>query len=91
MSMAIAMYIAFLLLTAWIPAEWKRRGVGYGLLADIAVHVILQTLFGGDAQGRVGMLLAGVLINVTMHAYRRYYGYEKLTLNGWQRYAGRLT
>lgn len=91
MSMAIAMYIAFMLLSLWLPAEWKRRAVGYGLLTDILTHVLLQTLFGGDAQGRVGMLLAGVLINITMHAYRRMYGYEKLTTRGWQRYAGRLT
>ncbi len=87
MGTALAMYIAFLLLTSWLPARWKRRAVGYGLLADISVHVVLQSMFGGDANGRAGLLLAGVLINLTMHAYRRLHGFEKLTARGWRRYA----
>lgn len=76
MSTAITMYIAVLLLTSWLPAHWKRRIVGVGLIADISVHVILQTMFGGDANGRAGLLLAGVLVNITMHAYRNWAGYE---------------
>ncbi len=76
MSTAITMYIAVLLLTSWLPAHWKRRIVGAGLLADIGVHIILQSMFGGDANGRAGLLLAGVLINATMHAYRGFAGYE---------------
>lgn len=88
MSIAIAMYIAFLLLTTWLSPVVKRRVVGYGLLADILVHIILQTMFGGDANGRVGLLLAGVLINVTMHSYRWLYGFERLSTSGWKRYAG---
>lgn len=89
MSMAIAMYIAFLFLATWLPAEWKRRAVGYGLLTDISVHVVLQGLFGGDAAGRVGLLLAGVMINATLHLYRRVAGWEKLTFDGWVRYDGK--
>ena len=78
MSTAITMYIAVLLLTSWLPAHWKRRIVGMGLISDISVHVILQSMFGGDANGRAGLLLAGVLINVTMHAYRGFAGYETI-------------
>lgn len=89
MGIAISMYIAFLFLATWIPACWKRRVVAYGLLADITVHVVLQGMFGGDAAGRAGLLLAGVLINATMHLYRRVAGYEKLTFDGWVRYTGR--
>lgn len=89
MGTALAMYIAFLLLTSWLPARVKRRLVGYGLLADIAVHAILQGMFGGDANGRAGLLLAGVLINITMHGYRYWNGHEKLTIKGWKRYAPR--
>ena len=91
MSTAITMYIAVLFLVSWVPAHWKRRIVGYGFLSDITVHFVLQTLFGGDANGRAGLLLAGVLINLTMHGYRRFFGYEKLTGSGWVRYAGQLT
>lgn len=86
MGVALAMYIAFLLLCRWVPSHWKRRCVGYGLVTDISVHVVLQMMFGGDADGRVGLLLAGVLINITMHGYRSLFGYEKLTMDGWQRY-----
>lgn len=88
--MAIAMFIAFLLLSRWVPAHWKRRCVAYGLLTDISVHVILQTMFGGDAGGRAGLLMAGVLINLSMHGYRWLFGYEKLTMDGWQRFPGKL-
>ena len=40
MGMAITMFIAFIFLMTWVPAHWKRRVVGYGLLADISVHVV---------------------------------------------------
>ena len=88
MGTAITMFIAFLLLTTWLPPHWKRRAVGYGLASDIAVHFVLQSMFGGDANGRAGLLLAGVLINFSMHAYRRFYGYELLSTKGWVRYPG---
>ena len=91
MSIAIAMYIAFLFLATWVPAHWKRRAVGYGLMTDISVHVALQTMFGGDAAGRVGLLLAGVMINATLHIYRRIAGWEKLSFDGWVRYDGKGT
>ena len=88
MGTALAMFLAFLLLCRWVPPHWRRRCVGYGLITDISVHVVLQGLFGGDANGRAGVLLAGVLINIVMHAYRKLKGYEKLTMDGWQRYNG---
>lgn len=91
MGTALAMYIAFLFMATWLPAHWKRRAVGYGLAADITVHIVLQSMFGGDANGRAGLLLAGVLINATMHGYRFLCGYETLSLKGWVRIAGRLT
>lgn len=92
MGTAITMYIAFIFLTTWIKPHWKRRAVGMGLVTDITVHVILQWMFGGDANGRAGLLLAGVMINATMHLYRRFYGYEKLDSQGrWTRYMGQRT
>lgn len=89
MGMAITMFIAFIFLMTWVPAHWKRRVVGYGLMADISVHCVLQTMFGGDAAGRAGLLLAGVMINMTMHLYRRTAGYEKISFDGWIRYDGK--
>lgn len=91
MSNGVAMWIAFVFLVSWVPMRWKRRIVGYGFIADVTVHVVLQTMFGGDAGGRVAMLFAGILINLTMHAFRALLGYEKLTHKGWVRFAGRLT
>lgn len=84
MGTAFAMYIAFILLVTWLPSTWKLRAVGYGLATDITVHVVLQTMFGGDANGRAGLLLAGVLINLTMHTYRYVYGYERLERQGYK-------
>ena len=91
MGNGIAMWIAFCFLVSWIPMQWKLRIVGYGFVTDVTVHVVLQTLFGGDAGGRVAMLFAGILINLTMHAFRWGFGYEKLTVKGWVRFAGRWT
>lgn len=91
MGNGIAMWIAVMFLASWIPAQWKRRLVGMGFFTDITVHIVLQTLFGGDAGGRVAMLFGGILINVTMHIYKRLLGYEKLSASGWTRYAGALT
>lgn len=80
------MAFSFLILWAWVPAQWRRRIVGYGFFADISVHVILQSLFGGDGEGRIGMLFGGVLINMFLHGYRRFRGYELLSTSGWVRY-----
>lgn len=87
----LVMWISFMFLMSWVPAQWKRRIVGYGFISDISVHVVLQTLFGGDAAGRVSMLFAGVLINASMHLYRRMAGYEKLTMDGWQQFTSKGT
>jgi hypothetical protein len=89
----LVMFISLLFLASWIPAEWKRRAVGFGLGTDIAIHVVLQSLFGGDGDGRIAMLFAGVLMNASMHAYRALFGYETLVWSRmvWVRYPGRLT
>lgn len=84
----LVMFVSLLFLASWIPAHWKRRAVGAGLLSDIAIHIILQSLFGADADGRIAMLFAGVLFNGSMHLYRKLYGFEKLTAGGWVRYPG---
>lgn len=89
MGNGLAMWIAFIMLVSWVPMHWKCRIVGYGLLADITVHVILQSMFGGDAGGRVAMLFAGLLINGTMHGFRWAFGFDKLTTRGWRHYKGR--
>ncbi|HRP74558.1 MAG TPA: hypothetical protein PKZ27_03125 [Rhodocyclaceae bacterium] len=92
MGTALAMYLSFLFLSSWLSPTIKRRAVGLGLVTDITVHVVLQTMFGGDANGRAGLLLAGIMINLTMHAYRWWYGYETLGWRGWTLHApARLT
>lgn len=88
MFMGISMWIAVMFLASWLSPATKRKLVGLGLLTDIAVHALLQSLFAGTGEERVGMLLAGILINLTMHTYKKLYGWE--TLSG-KRYAGRLT
>lgn len=87
----LVMYISLLFLASWIDAKWKRRLVGFGLLTDVSIHVCLQYLFGGDGDGRIAMLFAGVLMNATMHLYKRLYGYERIEKGQWVRYPGALT
>ncbi len=91
MGNGIAMWITVLFLASWLPMKWKLRLVGAGFYTDIAVHIILQSFFGGDAGGRAGMLFGGILINLSMHAFRWAFGYETLGLKGWSRFAGRFT
>ena len=88
MFMGIAMWISICFIATWLSPQTRRRIVGFGLLADIATHAILQTLFSGTGEERVGMLFGGILVNLTMHTYRWLQGYEKLGWNGWVRYAG---
>lgn len=88
MFMGISMFIAVMFLASWLSPKTKRKLVGMGLFTDIAVHTLLQSLFAGTGEERVGMLIAGILINLTMHTYKKLYGWE--TLSG-KRYAGRLT
>ncbi|MBT9153351.1 MAG: hypothetical protein DDT39_00008 [Firmicutes bacterium] len=89
----LVMFISLLFLASWIPAHWKRRAVGFGLWTDVGIHVLLQTLFGGDADGRIAMLFAGVLMNMAMHTYRYFLGYETMLWSKmiWVRHPGRLT
>lgn len=89
LTIAFAMWVAMLFFSSWLKPATKRRIVGMGLMADITVHTVLQLMFGGDAAGRAGLLLAGVMINVTMHMYRKYAGWEKLGMDGWTRFDGR--
>lgn len=91
MTMALAMWLTTMFFSSWLSPQTRRRLVGAGLFADITVHLILQGMFGGDAEGRAGLLLGGILINITMHTYRWLKGYEKLTAQGWVRYPGVLT
>ena len=88
LTIALAMWISVLFFSSWLSPATKRRIVGMGLFADITVHAVLQGMFGGDADGRAGLLLAGVMINMTMHAYRKYAGWEKLGMDGWTRFDG---
>lgn len=88
---AFAMYMSVVFLATWLSSEWRRRICGAGFITDITVHIVLQSFFGGDAQGRASMLFAGLGINATMHAYRKLFGYEKLTTSGWVRYPGVFT
>lgn len=84
LGMGIGFYVAFIFLTTWVSPTIKRRAVGYGFIADIAMHITLQAMFGDDASGRGGMVLAGVLINLTMHTYRYFHGYETWSRStGW--------
>lgn len=88
LTIAFAMWVAMLFFSSWLSPSTKRRVVGMGLIADITVHAVLQGMFGGDADGRAGLLLAGVMINITMHVYRKYAGWEKLGFDGWTRFDG---
>lgn len=88
MFMGISMFIAVMFLASWLSPKTKRKLVGMGLVTDITVHALLQSMFAGTGEERVGMLIAGIFINISMHTYKKLYGYETL---GGVRYAGSRT
>ena len=83
MFIGFSMWVTLMFLSSWVPASIKRKAVGLGLLTDIAIHVALQFMFGGTGEERIGVLLGGIFFNMTMHLYRKLFGYEVLTWEGW--------
>jgi hypothetical protein len=90
-SAAIGMFLALSLLLTHLSAQTKRRLVGYALFVDIGAFALCLTLFGGTGNERLGAIGAAIGITASLHLYKWLFGYERLTKDGWVRYAGVLT
>jgi hypothetical protein len=84
----LAVWVALSIMFSWLGPKWRKRVVGMGLLTDISVHVILQTLLGGANDGRMAMLFGGVMFNLTLMLYRKLRGYSTLSNGEWIEHPG---
>lgn len=95
MSIIFAALISFCgvaLLATHLGHQGVRRIVGYCGWVDLVMHIGVIWLFMGTST--LGLLQAeacAVMITLTLRTYRRLLGYERLTFNGWQRFAGKWT
>ncbi|NLA69317.1 MAG: hypothetical protein GX856_13955 [Gammaproteobacteria bacterium] len=91
LGIAIGMFAAVFAIFTYLKPITRRRIVGYGLWLDIAVWVLFIGVFGGTGMERMSAVFASMGVTAFIHSYRWLCGYERLTMNGWVRYAGRLT
>lgn len=84
----LAVWVALCIMFSWLGPVWRKRFVGMGLLADIATHVILQTLLGGANEGRMALLFGGVMFNLTLMIYRKLRGYSTRSDGEWVEHSG---
>jgi hypothetical protein len=61
-----------------------RKFLGYGLLLDALVTAFLVVKLGDSVTGTTAAVVGGTLIAIYTLLARRFLGYEKLTLRGWQ-------
>lgn len=84
----IAVFIALCFLFLWLGSTWRKRLAGMGFFTDITIHILLQLFLGGANDGRLAVLLGGVMFNVTMLAYRKLRGYSTFTGGQWVNHSG---
>ena len=78
MLIPFGMWITVVFLATWLPSSVIRKAIGLGAVTDITIHLVLQFFFGGTGAERVGLLIAGVMLNVTMHLYKYLFGWETI-------------
>lgn len=92
MLAAIISFLAISLLLTHLSKPAIRRLVGYAGWVDLCLHGSVIALFMGTSTlGLLQAELTAVLFSVSLRIYRRLWGYERLTMSGWKRYAGRWT
>ena len=80
--------MALCMLFIWCGRTWRKRLVGMGLVTDIGIHVILQIMLGGANDGRLAVLLGGVMFNLTLMFYRKTRGYSTRIDGEWVEHNG---
>lgn len=88
---ALVSFMAFYLLLSHISSKAMRRLVGYKGYVDLVLHTsVIYMFLGTSTDGLIQAEAAAILFSVTLRGYAYFAGYERLTLRGWQRYAGRF-
>lgn len=61
-----------------------RKVMAFHGLLDLAVGSMFAWLFFGTLTGMVIAAVAGLTFSLFITIYRRFFGYERLTLRGWR-------
>ena len=84
----LAVFIMLSMMFMWCGSKWRKRLVGFGLLTDISIHILLQAFLGGDGEGRLAVLFGGVMFNLSLMIYRKLRGYSTFTDGKWVMHKG---
>jgi hypothetical protein len=94
MSILIAALISFFsvsLLLSHLSQTAVRRIVGYCGWVDLLLHgTVIYMFMGTSTLGLIQAEASAIMFSLSLRLYRWMRGYERLTWNGWKRYAGRL-
>lgn len=95
MSILIAALISFFsvaLLLSHLSPSMVRRIVGYCGWVDLLLHgTVIYLFMGTSTLGLIQAEASAIMFSLALRSYRYFKGYERLTWDGWKRYAGRLT
>jgi hypothetical protein len=84
----LAVFIMLCMMFMWLGTKWRKRLVGFGLLTDISIHILLQAFLGGDGEGRLAVLFGGVMFNLFLMLYRKVWGYSTIEGGQWVLHRG---
>ena len=79
----IAVFVMLLMLYAWLGKTWRQRLAGLGFFTDVSVHILCQLMLGGAHDGRLAVLFGCIMFNLFLMTYRRFWGYQFPSENGW--------
>lgn len=89
---ALISFVSLWLLSKHLKPRGMRRLVGYAGWVDLVMHGSILWLFlGTSTLGLLQAEAAGIMVSLYLRWYRHYQGFERLTMDGWQRYAGKWT
>lgn len=89
---ALISFLSFALLMTHFGPHVMRRICGYAMFVDFALHgTIIFMFFGTSTLGLLQAEAAGIMCSLGLRSYRWLFGYEKLSVKGWVRYAGVMT
>lgn len=84
----LSVFTGLLLLFMWLGPSLRRKVAGLGGFTDVGIHIVLQVMLGGAAEGRMAMLFGGVMFNIALLVYRKLRGYHTIVNGEWVPHSG---
>ena len=74
---ALGTALCFILLFGYVG---YRKVAGFAIVADIGIFITMLWLFKGTYAGAMTGIIAGLLVTIFLRGFRRFAGYDVLTL-----------